>query len=64
MNWTLLLVCSSVLLGAATAQDGDWELVWEDNFDTLDESKWDWEITAWGGGVSTCGFSFFTCVAI
>jgi beta-glucanase (GH16 family) len=43
--WALILFC---LCQGFHGQD--WELIWEDNFDTFDPSKWDYEITAWGGG--------------
>ncbi|ELT92417.1 hypothetical protein CAPTEDRAFT_92778 [Capitella teleta] len=36
------------LLGAALGQE--WNLIWEDEFDSLDEEKWEHEVTAWGGG--------------
>ena len=29
-----------------------WKLIFEDNFDKLDITKWDHEVTMWGGGVS------------
>ena len=49
----LFLVC-------ATALGQNYTLVWEDNFDFLDTSKWDHEITAAGGGVmnSICTVQF------
>lgn len=28
----------------------EWRLIWEDNFDFFDSSKWEHEVTAWGGG--------------
>ena len=40
-----------LIAGLASAQE--WELIWEDNFDTFDSSKWDHEVTMWGGGVSS-----------
>ena len=53
MNITYLLIGCFIFCSTRTsAQDGDWELVWEDNFDFLDYTKWDYEVTAWGGGVS------------
>ena len=45
---SLLLI--SVLLCAASAQDTDLELAFEDNFDTLDFSRWQHQITLGGGG--------------
>ena len=53
MDITYLLIGCFIFFSPRTsAQDGDWELVWEDNFDFLDSTKWDYEVTAWGGGVS------------
>ena len=46
----MLAFLTLLLAGLATAQE--WELIWEDNFDTFDTSKWDHEVTMWGGGVS------------
>ena len=40
------------VVGIATVSAWDYQLVWEDNFDFLDMSKWQHEVTAWGGGVS------------
>ena len=48
----LLFGCLIFFSGKSAAQYEDWELIWEDNFDFLDTSKWDHEVTAWGGGVS------------
>ncbi|MCL2913499.1 glycoside hydrolase family 16 protein [Shewanella corallii] len=46
----LLLGCS----GAGSEPDGDeepgWQLVWQDEFDTLDTGKWSFEVNCWGGG--------------
>jgi len=44
-----VLYCS---VSAAQSQDKDWELVWSDEFDgpTLDYSKWEIEVNAFGGG--------------
>lgn len=44
-----------IVLGTANvafAQKPDWKLVWEDNFDgsSLDYSKWECEVNAFGGG--------------
>lgn len=46
----LLILHLALLVGAVYAQD--WELVWQEEFDgdSLDESKWGREVTAWGGG--------------
>lgn len=47
----LLVVC--VLFAGALAELKDWDqynLVWEDNMDFLDRTKWVHEVTAWGGG--------------
>ena len=43
-----------LLIFFSTKCAADWELIWEDNFDgdSIDTSKWDHEVTAWGGGVS------------
>lgn len=51
----LLLAIAIVSFSTATplvAADGDWRLVWEDGFDgpTLDWSKWEIEVNAFGGG--------------
>ena len=54
---TYLLIGYFIFCSTRTkAQDGDWELVWEDNFDFLDYTKWDYEVTAWGGGVSIISY--------
>jgi hypothetical protein len=39
-------------LSIATAQDGDWKVVWSDEFEgkSLDYSKWEIEVNAFGGG--------------
>ena len=53
MDITYLLIGCFIFCSTRTsAQDENWELVWEDNFDFLDYTKWDYEVTAWGGGVS------------
>ncbi len=47
---------ATLLLTLTAAWDPNYELVWEDNFDTLDlENNWDHEVTPWGGGVSKQG---------
>ncbi len=48
----------SVVLALASGQE--WTLVWSDEFDgdEIDLEKWQHEITAWGGGVSTDITSF------
>ena len=51
----LALALALVSLAAAAplpAADGDWQLVWEDGFDgpSLDWSKWEIEVNAFGGG--------------
>jgi len=45
---SLILIACLAVLGGIFAQE--YELVWEDNFDTLDLNKWQYEVTAWGGG--------------
>ncbi len=39
----------ALLLSAAR---GQYQLIWEDNFDFLDLEKWTHEVSAWGGWVS------------
>lgn len=50
--WCHILMVLGVLLAPALGQD--WELVWSDEFDgnAIDLTKWQYEITAGGGGVS------------
>ena len=45
---TLGLVTSSV----KAENTGEWELIWQDEFDgsSLDENKWNFEEDCWGGG--------------
>lgn len=49
---TLLLVATLALQGSVHAgvPPRQPKLIWEDNFDTLDPSKWGHLITAWRGG--------------
>ncbi len=49
--WSMWLL---LLAAAASARGQDWQLVWSDEFDgdSIDISKWEHEVTAWGGGVS------------
>ncbi|ELU07206.1 hypothetical protein CAPTEDRAFT_98044 [Capitella teleta] len=42
------LFLAFVLFGVAFGQE--WNLIWEDDFDSLDPTKWEHEVTAWGGG--------------
>ena len=51
---TLLLICCVLFTAKVATQYEDWKLIWEDNFDgdSIDANKWDYEVTAWGGGVS------------
>ena len=42
-------ICFVLMAAVATAQQ---MLVFEDNFDTLDVTKWEHELTLGGGGVS------------
>jgi hypothetical protein len=51
VTWLVPLVA---LFGFSVAFD-DWHayrLVWQDEFDSLDMGKWQYEVTASGGGVS------------
>ena len=48
----ITLVACLVVASQADKKPEEWRLVWEDNFDFFDSSKWDHEVTAWGGGVS------------
>lgn len=53
VSFTLLLCITGLLaLSPVSAQSPEWQLVWEDNFDgpTLDYSKWECEVNAFGGG--------------
>ena len=52
MGLGVLLSTLFILSGSQQLDFEGWELYWEDNFDTLDLTKWDYEVTAWGGGVS------------
>ena len=47
----LLLWCCAI---ASRSKSDNWELIWQDSFDgdSIDTSKWEHEVTAWGGGVS------------
>lgn len=48
-----------VAVGAVAGAGDEWwngrklKLVLEDNFDKLDLTKWEREVSLWGGGVST-----------
>ena len=50
------MLFSFIFFGSAVAQnsaaDDQWRLVWSDEFDgdSLDETKWSYEINCWGGG--------------
>ena len=47
----ILIVCLGVgVLAAPKAPPREPKLIWEDNFDTLDENKWHHMVTAWDGG--------------
>ena len=47
-----LLLISIMSTHVASADDGEWKLVWQDEFDgeSLDFSKWEIEVNAFGGG--------------
>jgi len=45
----LLLALSSVALSASTHNPKE-TLIWEDNFDGLDEGRWRHLVSAWSGG--------------
>ena len=49
-------MCLAVAVGAQDLEG--YRLVWEDNFDSFDPTKWQHEVTAWGGGVSRLITSF------
>ena len=55
---TMLQCALSLLLLSGATYCQQWELVWEDNFDTLDPGKWEHEVTAWGGGVRIHSFDY------
>jgi len=48
----LFLLAGIFMIGPAGAAEGDWKLVWSDEFDgeKLDYSKWGIEVNAFGGG--------------
>nr|AAY85742.1 CCF-like protein [Aporrectodea icterica] len=53
MRWTVVVLC--LLIGEGCFAFDDWdqfEIVWQDEFDTLDDKKWQHEVTASGGGNS------------
>src|SRR5262245_16446677 len=54
LRWALTttLVCLAVFTVRAADAPGGWELVWSDEFDgdSLDLSKWEFEVNAHGGG--------------
>ena len=56
LPFTVMMLVPLIVLGvtaAVAAHDPEgYVLLWEDNFNTFDTSKWEHEITAWGGGVS------------
>lgn len=47
-----ILIAGLTLLSAVPARAEDWRLVWSDEFDgqSLDRSKWDFDVDCWGGG--------------
>ncbi|WP_306253254.1 glycoside hydrolase family 16 protein [Parvularcula sp. IMCC14364] len=54
--WLMVAAIASCVLGygavALEADDGNWELVWSDEFngDEIDFTKWSHEVDCWGGG--------------
>ena len=49
MTLGVLVLFLAVAVGAQDPEE--YRLIWEDNFDFFDPSKWEQEVTAWGGGV-------------
>ena len=52
MKQWLIKALAFALVSQCLGEEG-WNQIWEDDFQTFDYNKWQHEITAWGGGVST-----------
>lgn len=49
---TVIALCALALAHTASANDGDWALIWVDEFNgkKIDQTKWGFDIDCWGGG--------------